>query len=129
MLHRGLKEDPGRCVAEDACLEPDLVPEGSCVFYFSATFTHMCEEYRGPYWDQTLSEEKCDSRGGAYSTASCFERAEEVALLDSDDSGFIGTCDIACGQEERIWYIFSESPSADPSEQACFTPAEGHPLL
>ncbi len=129
LLHRGLKEDPGKCVPEEACLEPDVEPEGSCVFYFGATFTHMCEEYRGPYWDQALSEEKCASREGAYSTARCFERAEEIAILDSDDGGFIGTCDIACGQEERIWFMFSRPPNTDPANEACFTPAEGHPLL
>ncbi|CAA0110670.1 Uncharacterised protein [Halioglobus japonicus] len=129
VLHRGMKEDPGQCVAEDVCLQPDLVPEGSCIFYFEATVTHMCEEYRGPYWDQDLSTEKCASRGGSYSTSRCFERGEEIAILDSDDSGFIGTCDVACGQEERIWYMFSQPPGTNPATEFCFTPAEGHPLL
>jgi hypothetical protein len=119
VLHRGLKADPGICEAPqgEQCPDPDAEPAGSCIFYFSQSNQYFCEEYSGPNWTETTGAEKCAPRDDSdFKPLSCADRKDETDLID-DDGVLRGTCVVRCGEDERLWYIYSESdiPGVDPS--------------
>jgi hypothetical protein len=119
VLHRGFKDDPGICAAPtgEECPDPDATPTGSCIFYFPQSNQYFCEEYRGPNWTETSGAEKCAPREEPdFKPVSCADRKDETDLID-DDGVLRGTCVVRCGDDERVWYIYSESdiPGVDPS--------------
>ena len=128
VLHRGFKEDPGKCDMEEVCLDPDTVPVGSCIFFFPTSELHVCEEYRGPYWNETLAEEKCAARAvegepADFKPVACADRPEDTADLDGDGE-FKGTCLVRCGYEERVWHLYSVNPGQNPADFCDWVPAD-----
>jgi hypothetical protein len=121
VLHRGFKDDPGKCLPPDEqCPNPDAEPTGSCIFYFPIPGTdvgqHFCEEYRGPNWTVETAEEKCTPRQESnFKPLSCEDRKDETDLID-DDGVFKGTCVVSCGDDERVWKIYSDMPPEAPGD-------------
>jgi hypothetical protein len=116
VLYRGFKDDPGICEAPqgEVCPDPDATPTGSCIFYFPIPGTGVgqtfCEEYRGPNWTVEAGQEKCDPRDSSdFKPLSCADRKDETDLID-DDGVFKGTCVVSCGDDERVWKIYSDPP-------------------
>ncbi len=71
-----------------------------------------CEEYRGPAWTVQSAEEKCEPRqDGNFKPLSCADRKDETDLIDGDGV-FKGTCVISCGEEERVWQVYSDAPGS-----------------
>jgi hypothetical protein len=119
VLYRGFKADPGICEPPPGsiCPDPNAEPAGSCIFYFPQSNQYFCEEYRGSNWTETTAAEKCAPREDPdFKPLSCADRKDETDLIDGD--GVLrGTCVVRCGEDERVWYIYSESdiPGVDPS--------------
>lgn len=116
VLHRGLKDYPGTCEStgsEIPCLNPDAVPSGSCIFPHTIPGTSAiqtyCEEYRGTNLTVEKGETKCDSRDGLFKPLSCADRKDETDVIDGDGE-LKGTCVISCGDDERVWQIYSNPP-------------------
>ncbi|MCP4198750.1 MAG: hypothetical protein GY762_16510 [Proteobacteria bacterium] len=128
VLHRGFKEDPGKCIQEEQCPDPEAVPTGSCIFFFPTSEQHFCEEYRGGYWDEELAIAKCEDRALEghpvdFKPVSCADRPEDTDDLDGDGE-YKGTCLVVCGYEERVWRVYSSSGDLDPSGFCDWAPAE-----
>jgi hypothetical protein len=128
VLHRGFKGDPGICeeVQPGDCPMPGAVPVGSCIFHFTQTDPgqHFCEEYTGPAWTAQLAEEKCAGReDGIYKAVPCSERSDETSEIDGDGE-YKGACVISCGDQERIWQVYSgEAADISPYCPEGFFPA------
>ncbi len=135
LLYRAYLDDPTEPENNDSslicdqCVLADSTPVGSCIFYFSTSEQHFCEDYTGSDWTVQTSTDKCDSRtDGIYSTTKCADRTTETSTLDGDGV-FKGTCAINCGETgEYLWQIYSNPTIGDMSaEDACYTswfPAE-----
>lgn len=111
-------DEPSDGGPQDCRLEGPNSP-GSCIFLFSASSQHYCEEYTGTDWTQETAREKCASRtDGAFSTSLCEGRTDETSVIDGDGV-YKGLCVMNCGQSgEYYWRVYSESDGVD-IEQYC----------
>ncbi len=144
LLYRAYLDDPTEPDDDDSslicdqCVLTETTPVGSCIFYFSTSGQHFCEDYTGSDWTTVISpQDKCAERTvqiettvhtSVYSASRCADRTAETSTLD-DDGEYKGICAINCGETgEYLWHVYSEPSIVDMSaEEACYTswfPAE-----
>ncbi len=126
---QGFQDDACSLPETSICPNPNYEPVSSCIFYFSVAGMHFCEEYSGPGWTMSSSQDVCSGRSGDFAPLSCAEREEETSVLDGDGE-FKGTCVVICDEEnqiQRTWNSYSDPVGDISIEDYCleYIPAEG----